>query len=356
MKHWTPRALLLGLAITGSTFALADDAKPNYAVTNTFKVVGVGGWDYAIVDPATHYLYQSRQSHTQVIDTSTGAIVADLPHCGAHGIALVPNLNKGFTSDGKADTVTAFDLKSNTILYTVPTGHNPDCTIYDPSSKKVFAFDGRSDDSTVIDPAAKTPNLSVVAHIPLDGKPEFAAADGAGHVYVNIENKNEIQDIDTASLTIAHTWPIDGDGPSGLAIDPDHHHLFAGCDAKMVVVDTTTGKTIATPAIGDGVDACGFDAGTGEAFASCGDGTLSVIKETSPGKFETVQTVTTKPGARTMALDPSTHTIYLASAEMLPKQQGERRPKMKPDTFAILVVSQSASAPTTQPAGSLQRP
>ena len=167
----------------------------------------------------------------------------------------------------------------------------------------------------------------------MDGKPEFAAADGAGHVYVNIEDKNEIQDIDTKSMTIANTWKIDGESPSGLAIDTVHHRLFAGCDSKMVIFDYSTGKMLGTAPIGDGVDACGFDPGTGEAFASCGDGTLAVIKETSPGKFETVQTVTTKPGARTMALDPSTHTVYLASAEMLPKEDGAKRPKPKPDSF-----------------------
>jgi YVTN family beta-propeller protein len=340
MKLWTTRTLLLALAITGST-VFADDAKPSYSVTNTFKIGGEGGWDYAIVDPSTHYLYYTRQTHTQVIDTTTGKLVADLPKCGAHGVALVPDQNKGFTSDGKANTVTAFDLKANTVLYTVPTGANPDCIIYDPASKKVFAFDGKSNDVTVIDPAAATPNLSVTAHIPLEGKPEFAAADGAGNVFVNIEDKNEIIDINTRSMTIANTWKIDGEGPSGLAIDIANHHLFSGCDGKMVVVDYTTGKTIATPKIGDGVDACGFNPNTGEAFASCADGTLSVIKETSPGKFETVQTVTTKSGARTMALDASTNTVYLASAEMLPKEEGAKRALPKPDTFAILVVTQA---------------
>ncbi len=340
MKNRTLRAVLLAAVIACTSIVFGDEAKPNYAVTNTLKIGGEGGWDFAIVDPATHYLYTSRGTHTQVIDTTAGTVVADLPKCGAHGIALVPDLNKGFTSDGRADTVTAFDLKTNAVLYTVPTGHNPDCIIYDPGSKKIFAFDGRSNDATVIDPAV-APNLAVAAHIPLDGKPEFAAADGTGHVYVNIENKNEISEIDAKSMTVANTWKIDAESPSGLAIDTADHVLFAGCDGKMAVVDYTTGKTIATPAIGDGVDACAFDPGTGEAFASCGDGTLTVIKQTTPGKWEPVQTAQTKPGARTMALDTSTHTIYLASAEMLPKQEGERRPKMKPDTFAILVVTQT---------------
>ncbi len=339
MSNWTARVLSLAVGLGCASHVLADDAKPTYKVTNTFQIGGDGGWDYAIVDPSTHLLYTSRGNHTQVIDTSAGKVVADLPKCGAHGIALVPDLNKGFTSDGRANTVTAFDLKTNAILYTVPTGQNPDCIIYDPSSKKIFAFDGRSSDVTVIDPAAPAAS-SVVAHIPLDGKPEFAAADGSGHVYDCIEDKSEIVEIDAKSMTISNTWKLDGaEGPSGLAIDPAHHHLFAGCDGKMAVVDTTTGKTIATPAIGDGVDACGFDPATGEAFASCGDGTLTVIKETSPGKFDPVETVQTAKGARTMALDAGTDTIYLAAADYEPKQEGERRAKMKSGTFKILVVT-----------------
>jgi DNA-binding beta-propeller fold protein YncE len=337
MRKWTTRAALLALA-TAAVVVHADDTKPNYAVTKTFAIGGEGGWDYDIVDPATHYLYTTRQTHTQVIDTATGKLIADIPKCGAHGIALVPEMNKGFTSDGKADTVTAFDLKTNAVLYTLPTGHNPDCIIYDPANQKVFAFDGKSNDATVIKPDAPA-GVAVIGHIPLDGKPEFAVSDGSGQVYVNIEDKNEIEEIDTKSLTIANTWKIDGEGPSGLAIDIANHHLFAGCDKKMIVVDYTTGKTIATPPIGDGVDACAFDPGTSEAFASCGDGTLAVIKETTPGTFETVQTVTTKPGSRTMALDASTHTIYLDTAEFMEKTADEKRAKMKPDTFGILVVA-----------------
>ncbi len=345
MKSWTTRALMLALAMTGAT-VLADDATPKYAVTNTFKIGGEGGWDYGVVDPDTHYLYYTRGTHTQVIDTTNGSVVADLPKCGAHGVALVLDLNKGFTSDGKANTVTMFDLKKNEVMSTIPTGKNPDAIIYDPFSKKVFAMDGGSNDITVIDPSAAAVNLMVVAHIPVDGKPEFAASDEAGHVYVNIEDKNEIQVIDTKSMTVEKTWKLEAEGPTGLAIDLAGHHLFAGCDDKMVIVDYTTGKTVATPAIGPGVDACAFDPETREAFASCGgedgsEGTLAVIKETSPGKFETVQHLTTRPGARTLALDPTTHTVYLASAEMLPKEAGAKRPKSKPDTFAILVVSQS---------------
>jgi YVTN family beta-propeller protein len=338
MRKWMPVFVFAaGFAI--ASYCRADDTKPTYKVTNTLKIGGDGGWDYAIVDPATHVLYTSRGNHMQVIDTAKGTVIADVPKCAAHGIALVPDLNKGFTSDGRSNTVTAFDLKTNAVLYTVPTGQNPDCIIYDPASKKVFAFDGRSSDVTVIDPAAKA-EMAVAARIPLEGKPEFAAADGTGHVYDCLEDKSEIIDIDTQSMTVVHTWKIEGaEGPSGLAIDVAHHHLFAGCDGKMAIIDTTTGKTIATPTIGDGVDACAFNPTTGEAFASCGDGTLTVIKETSPGKFEPVETVETAKGARTLALDAGTNTIYLAAAEYEPKAEGERRPKIKPGTFKVLVVT-----------------
>jgi DNA-binding beta-propeller fold protein YncE len=283
MKKWTTRAVLLALSITTANAVLADDAKPSYAVTNTFKIGGEGGWDYAIVDPMTHLLYTTRQTHLQVIDATTGKMVADLPKCGGHGVALVPDLNKGFTSDGKANTATAFDLKTNAILYTLDTGKNPDCIVYDPASKMVFAMDGKDNDATIINPAAPA-GTAVAGHIPLDGKPEFAASDEAGHLYVNIENKNEIQVIDTRSMTVDKTFKIDAESPSGLAIDTVKHRLFAGCDSKMVIVDYTTGKTIATVPIGDGVDACVFYPSTHEAFASCGDGTLSVIKETSDNK------------------------------------------------------------------------
>jgi DNA-binding beta-propeller fold protein YncE len=347
MESMSPKQLLncvrctflLALGIGTATLARGDDAHPAFSITNTFAIGGEGGWDYLVADPATHLLYVTRTTHLQVIDSATGTVTADLPNCGAHGVALVPRLGKGFTSDGKADTVTAFDLKTNAVLYTLPAGHNPDCIIYDSSSKKVLAFDGKSSDVTVIAPDARTPNLAVTGHIPLDGKPEFAASDTHGQVYVNIADKNEIQEISTRTMTVTSTWKIDAQSPSGLAIDIEHHHLFAGCDGKMAIVDTLTGKTLATPPIGDGVDACAYDPATGNAFASCGDGTLAVIRETSPGKFETVEAIKTKTSARTMALDPSTHTIYLPCGELLPKAEGERRPKIKPDSFSILVLS-----------------
>jgi DNA-binding beta-propeller fold protein YncE len=339
-------ALVAGLLITliGGQ-AIAADEKPNYHVVKTLKVGGDGRWDYAIVDPQTHLLYISRSTHTQIVRTDTGEVALDLKDTsGVHGIALAPEFNRGFTSNGRANDVTVFDLKTGKELGTVKTGTNPDAIIYDPASKKVFAFDGRSNDASVID-AAAAPDTTA-RKIPLDGKPEFAAADGAGHVYVNLEDKSSIAVIDSKALKVTAVWKIEGgEEPSGMAIDPAHHHLFCGCHNKvMAIVDTETGKTLGTPPIGQGVDACGFDPATGEAFASCGDGTVTVVKEVSPGKFEAVQTVKTLRGARTMALDSATHTIYLPATEPLagaaagepPRRGGPQGP------FVVLVVAQES--------------
>jgi DNA-binding beta-propeller fold protein YncE len=319
---------------------------PNYQVTDTFKVGGDGRWDYVNVDPASHLLFVTRQTHTQIIREQTGVVVADLKDTpGAHGVAVASELNRGFVSDGKGNTVTVFDLKTFVVLDTVKTGQNPDSIIYDPASKMVFAFDGKSNDATVIDAAAAPDHSETKPAIALDGKPEFAAADGQGHVYVNIEDKSEVQVISTVTMKVTETWKIEGgQGPSGMAIDPTGHHLFCGCDDNqvMAVIDTQTGKTLGTVPIGKNVDACAFDPMTGEAFASCGDGTLTVVKETSPGKFEAVEVVKTRPGARTMGLDPVTDTIYLPTAEFDTPAADERRPNPKAGTFMIVVVSQVA--------------
>ena len=334
--------VLLASIVGLSNGLVAQAESANYQVEKTFPIGGDGRWDYVAVDPATHLLYVSRQSHVQVVNESTGEVVADLKDTkGVHGVAIAADLNRGFTSNGQAGTVTVFDLKTNKPLGTVPAGKNPDAILYDPAGKKVFAFNGRSNDATVIDAAAEPGPAAAVATIPLEGKPEFAAADGEGRVYVNLEDKSAIAVIDSKAMKVVETWKLQGgEEPSGLAIDPAHHRLFAGCGNKvMAVVDTRTGKTLATPPIGDGVDACGFDPGTGDAFASCGDGTLTVVRETSPGKFEVVQTVQTRKGARTMIVDPSTHTVFLPTAEFNPAAPGERRPGMKPGSFMLVVVA-----------------
>lgn len=336
-----PGAAFVPFHIAAAADAPAGGSGP-YLVVKTIHLGGLGRWDYALVDSTKKVVYVTRQTHVQVVSTEDGKVVADLTGMrGNHGVALAPDQGRGFVSDGQANAVVLFDTKTFKEIGKVPVGQNPDAIIYDPSSHKVMAFDGKGKDVTVIDPAAAPGAAAVVGHIPLEGKPEFAVADGEGHVYVNLEDKNAIVQIDAAGMKVLATWPIEGgESPSGLAIDPANHHLFAGCDNHvMAIVDTQSGKTLGTVPIGEGVDACGFDPGTGEAFASCGDGTLTVVKASAAGKFEVEQTVKTKQGARTMALDASTHTIYLPTAEFpAGPAGGERRPQAKPDSFMLVVV------------------
>ena len=274
----------------------------------------------------------------------TGKSVGDIPDTpGVHGIALAPELGRGFVSNGREGTVTIFDVQSLKFISKAKAGENPDAILYDPASKRVFAFNGRSHDATAID--AVTGN--VVGTIKLEGKPEFAASDGNGEIFVNIEDKSQIDAIDPKKLEVKASWPLAPcQEPSGLAIDRKNRRLFAGCDNKMMaVVDANIGKVIATPAIGEGVDANAFDPGTGLAFASCGEGVLTVVKEESPSKFTVVQTVPTQQGARTMALDEKTHNVVVVTAKFGPPpaptaDNPHPRRTILPDTFVVLVYGQ----------------
>jgi DNA-binding beta-propeller fold protein YncE len=276
-----------------------------------------------------------------VVDADTYALVGDIPGTeGVHGIALAPKLGRGFTSNGRANTVTIFDLKTLKILGTAPTGKGPDAIVYDPASRRVFTFNGHGNDATAID-AAKG---KVAGTIPLGGQPEFAAADGRGHIYNNLEDKSELLQIDSKKLTVTATWPLaPGESPSGLAIDRRHRRLFSGCHNQMMpVVDADSGKVLTAPPIGKGVDATAFDPGTQLAFSSNGDGTLNVVHEDSPDKFTPVASVTTQRGARTMALDLKTHNIFLVTADFGPVPQPtvehpHPRPPAIPGTFTLLV-------------------
>ncbi len=321
----------------------ADTSKP-YAVQRTMHIGGEGSWDWLTPDAIGKRIYLPRGTHTQILNAETGEVLGDLKDtAGVHAVALAPDINRGFTSNGKSNNVTIFDLKTLQPLGTIPVGEKPDAIVYDPTSKKVFAFNGKSENATAFDASiAPDAGKDATATIALNGKPEFAVSDGQGHVFVNLEDKSAITAIDTKSLKVTDTWKIEGgEEPSGLAIDLANHRLFAGCGGNniMAVVDYQTGKTLGTAPIGKGVDACGFDPGTQEAFASCGDGTLTVIKETHPGKFDVTQTVETKKGARTMTLDPTTHTVYLPTAEFEERAPGQNRPAAKPNSFMLLVVA-----------------
>jgi hypothetical protein len=315
---------------------------PAYHVTRTFQIGGDGGWDYLSIDPDTGRLYVSRGTHVQVVDTGTGKVVGDIPNTtGVHGLAVDKELNRGFTSNGRDASVSEINLATNQEVRRIKVDNGPDCIIYDPGSKRVFTFNGRSNDSTAIDAATG----KVAGTIALDGRPEFAAPDGRGHVYVNIEDKSEIAQIDSKALKVLNVWSIaPADGPSGLAIDAKHHRLFSVTDGKMIVMDADTGKIVATPTIGDGPDAAGFDPKLGLAFSSNGQsGTLTVVQEKNPATFDVLADVPTQRGARTMALDTKTHRVYLAAAKFTPPPPGatgwQRRGTMVPGSFVILEVS-----------------
>lgn len=317
-------------------------AGPGYHVVNTWKLGGEGGWDYLTADSDARRLYISRGTHVIVIDLDSGKSVGDIADTpGVHGIALAPELGKGFISNGREGTVSIFDIKTLATSGKVKVGENPDAILYDPATKRVFTFNGRSQDSTAIDAATG----KVLATIKLDGKPEFAASDAKGEVFVNIEDKSELTVIDPNKLEVKTKWPLAPcTEPSGLSIDRKNRRLFVGCDNKMMaVVDADSGKVLATPAIGEGVDATAFDDATGLAFASCGEGVLTVVKEDSPTSFSVAEGVKTQQGARTMALDSKTHNAYVVTAKFGPPpaptaDNPHPRRSILPDSFVVLVL------------------
>lgn len=335
--------LCIGI-MSNAPAALTVDAT-SYKVINKVTVGGDGGWDYLSIDPSARRLYISRGNHLMVLDADSITQVGDITETpGVHGAAIAPDLGRGFTSNGGNNTVSIFDLKTLKVISQVTVGTRPDGFVYDSATKRVFTLNGGSDDATAIDAASGT----VVGTVALGGRPEFPVSDGKGNIYVNIEDKSEIIHFDAKTLTVKKRWSVSpGEEPSGLAIDAKNHRLFSVCgNGMMAVSDADSGKVIATPAIGNRPDAAGFDPGTGLAFSSNGDGTLTIVKEESPSKFTVVSTVTTEAGARTMTLDTKTHNIYLVTAK--PKApdpneptQGRRRRSYEPGSFTVIVVGPS---------------
>jgi DNA-binding beta-propeller fold protein YncE len=317
-------------------------AQSGYHQLKKISIPGDGFWDYLIADGATGRVFVSHGTEVDVVDSKKGEVTGKIEGLKlVHGIALAPEFNRGFISDGAANQVVVFDLSTLAKVGEVAAGTNPDGIIYDPGTKRVFAFNGRSGNATAVDAEKGT----LAGTVTLEGKPEFPVADGKGHVYVNIEDKSEVMDIDSKALTVVHKWPLAPcEEPSGMAMDTKTRRLFSGCDNKMMaVMDADTGKVVATVPIGDGVDATWFDPGTKYVLNSCGqDGVLTVIHEDSPDKYTVVENVKTEKAARTMALDPKTHNIYLAVAqvEMLPPAEGDAkgrpRRKIAPGTFGLL--------------------
>jgi YVTN family beta-propeller protein len=335
--------LFMGLAIAPAVAAPA--ARPagqaGYHLLKTVHLGGEGGWDYLTMDSVARRLYISRSTHMLVFNADTLEKVGEIPDTpGVHGVALAPQLGRGFTSNGQASTVTIFDLKTLKKLGEVKTGEGPDAIVYDPASRRVFTFNGHADSSTAIDAATG----KVAGTIELGGRPEFAVADGHGHIFNNLEDKSEELEIDSHTLKILHRWPLAPcEHPSGLAIDAAHRRLFIGCHNQMMaVMDAASGRIIAHLPIGRGVDANRFDPATRLAFSSNGDGTLTVVREESPSKFAVVENVTTVRGARTMALDLKTHQVFLVTAKFGPPpaptpERPHPWPTILPDTFELLV-------------------
>lgn len=327
------RSLLTAAALTACVAAQAQ----GYHVLNTFHIASAGRWDYIAVSPVTDNVYVSHMTQVNILNKNTGDSVGVIPNTeGVHGIAFAPEFKKGFTSNGKLNTVTVFDIHTNAMLAQIKTGENPDAIMYDHFTKKVYTCNGKSKDLSVIDPA----NNTVVKTVALGGKPETAVSDGAGKLYINIENKNEIAVVNTKTYTVENRWKVgNGEEPSGLAIDVKTKRLFAGCGNKLLIVmNAENGKVVKELPIGDGCDGTAFDAGTKTVFSSNGDGTLTVIKEKSANDFSVVENAVTKKGARTLAVDEKTHKVYLPTADFGAPVAGEKRPPMIPGTFQVLVV------------------
>jgi len=313
---------------------------PGYHVIHKIPAGGEGGWDYMTIDTASNRLFLSRGTHAMVIDLATNSVIGDVPNTpGIHGVALAPELNRGFTSNGRDSSVTIFDYKTLAPIGVVKVpGRNPDAILYDPGTKRVFTFNGGTSNSTAIDAT----NGTVVGTVDLQGRPETAVSDG-GKVYANLEDKSMIAVFDPKTLAVEARWPLAPcEEPSGLAIDRVNKRLFAGCGNKtMAIVDMRSGKVIASPAVGAGVDGAGFDPGTRLAFTSNGEGTITVVHEDTPDKFSVVETVPTQRGARTMAVNPKTHRLYTVTADFgpTPAATADRprpRPPMIPGSFVVL--------------------
>jgi YVTN family beta-propeller protein len=312
-------------------------AQSNYKIVSKISLPGEGFWDYISVDELNGKIYASHSTMVQVVDIKTGKLAGVIPDTrGVHGIAFVPELSKGFTSNGRDSSVTVFNLVTLKVTGKIKvTGQNPDAIIYDGFSKKVFTGNGRSASLSAIDPISN----KEIGTIPLDGKPEAIVTDGKGKIYVNIEDKSLINVIDAGTLKVISHWPINpGEEPSGLALDNETHRLFSVCSNKlMVVTDAGTGKIITTLPIGERCDGAAFDPLYKRAYSSNGDGTLTVVQEENANSFKVLEIFPTQQSARTIALDKATHHIYLPAAEFeSAPSQNNRRPAIKPNSFVIL--------------------
>jgi YVTN family beta-propeller protein len=337
--HW---ACLLAFVLVAAIGVYAVPQAGGYHVIRRMPVGGDGSWDYLRVDPDAHRIYISRSTHMMVVDEVSGKVIGDIPDTkGIHGVALAFDLGKGYTSNGGSNSVSVVDLKTLKTLSEIKIeGGNPDSIIYDPMTKRVFTFNGKTNDSTAIDTATG----KVVGTVALGGKPEEPALDGKGNVFVNIEDKSSITEFDAKTLAIKGTWPLAPcEGPSALAVDTKNRRLFAACDKVMVVINADNGKVVASPPIGGDPDGNGFDPSTGMLFAACREGLISVIHQDSADKYSAVGNITTQFGTRTMAMDPKTGHVFTVTADFKPAaaptaDNPRPRPEMIAGSFVVLEI------------------
>jgi len=341
-----PVAALAAAALLASSASAATSPDgADYAIVARWTLGGAGGWDYLTIDPPRARLFVTRADRVEVLETNSGKVIGTIAGTsGVHGVALAPDLKRGYTSNGRSNSITEFDYDTLAVRREVAVpGLEPDAILYEPQHRRLFVFNGRSKDAVVFDAAT----LAVLATLPMPDKPEFAVEDGHGHVFANIQSESgQMVTIDAATLSIATTWPLPGCGrPSGLAIDRERQRVFSVCEGKtMVVTDSSTGRQVATAPIGERPDAAAYDAIHGLAFSSNGDGTLTVVRQGSADSYEVAMTLATQRGARTMALDPVTRRVYLVTSEFLPPrpatpEQPRPRPEPVPGTFTVLVAA-----------------
>src|ERR1039457_1074907 len=337
----------ISFALTLATIAsLLAQPSSSYRVTHTYTLGGDGSWDYVVPDSPNHRVFLARQNRVMVVDEDSGKLLGEVTGInGAHGTAIAQSSGHGFATSGNDQSVVMFDLKTYKTLGRIPSAEDTDAIVYDPSSNRVFTLNGDAHSSTVIDPVAATQ----ITILPLGGKPEYGASANDGKVYANLTDTSEVVEIDAKSATVARRWSTgDCKQPVSMAIDTAHHRLFSGCrSGVMAISDYQAGKVVATVPIGTGVDGAGFDAASGNAFASNADGTLTVIHQDSPDQYRVLESVQTPQGARNMGLDPTNHRVFIVSAQFAPAPAGapgRGRPPVLPGSFTLMVVERVPAA------------
>jgi outer membrane protein assembly factor BamB len=337
------RPITLAVAVAVSASLVAQSSSP-YRVTHTYLLGGTGSWDYIVPDPPNHRLFIGRQNRVMVVDENTGALLGEVTGIqGAHGTAVATSTGHGFATSGNDQSVVMFDLKTFAVLGRIHAAEDADAIVYDGVSNRVFTLNGDAHSSTVIDPRAGT----LVTNIALGGKPEYGASAGDGHVYANLTDTSEVVEIDAKTATVTRRWStLPCKQPVSMALDTAHHRLFSGCRSGVLAVsDYSAGKIVTTLPIGTGVDGAGYDAASGDAFASNADGTLTVIHQDTPDTYHVVGTVQTPPGSRNMGLDPTNHRIFIVSAKFgLAPTGGRGRAPVLPDTFTLNVIERDPAS------------